>query len=74
VEPPFHLGAKSEFEVDACLCDLGFHQREQIAAGAGPAITLADVLNKIQSGEFSYLWNVHRRVQDFCPPTTETWG
>jgi hypothetical protein len=42
VETPFHPGASSEVEVDSCLRDLGFNRREQIEAGAGPAITLAE--------------------------------
>jgi SAM-dependent methyltransferase len=73
VETPFHPGARSEVEVDSCLRDLGFHRREQIEAGAGPAITLADFLNKIQSGEFSYVWNVPKDVQDLCLPQLRRW-
>jgi len=73
VETPFHPGARSEVEVDSCLRDLGFHRREQIEAGAGPAITLADFLNKIQSGEFSYIWNVPKDVQDLCLPQLRRW-
>jgi SAM-dependent methyltransferase len=73
VETPFHPGARSEFEVDSYVCDLGFHRREQIQAGAGPAVTLADFLNKIQSGEFSYVWNVPKDVQDFCLPQLRRW-
>jgi SAM-dependent methyltransferase len=73
VETPFHPGARSEAEVDSCLRDLGFHRAEQIDAGAGPAITLADFLNKIQCGEFSYLWNVPKDLQDFCLPRLRRW-
>jgi SAM-dependent methyltransferase len=73
VAAPFHPGARSEVEVDSCLRDLGFHRREQIAAGAGPAMTLADFLNKIQSGEVSYIWNVPRDVQDSCLPRLRSW-
>lgn len=73
VETPFHPGARSEFEVDSYVCDLGFHRREQIQASAGPAVTLADFLNKIQSGEFSYVWNVPKDVQDFCLPQLRRW-
>jgi hypothetical protein len=55
IESPFHPGARSEAEIDSYLRSLGFLRKEQIDAGAGPAITLADFLNKIQSGELSYL-------------------
>jgi SAM-dependent methyltransferase len=73
VETPFHPGARSEIEVDSCLRDLGFHRTEQIEAGAGPAITLADFLNKIQCGEYSYVWNVPKDAQDFCLPKLRRW-
>jgi SAM-dependent methyltransferase len=73
VEIPFHPGAKSEVDVDSYLRDLGFHRLEQIEAGAGPAITLADFLSKIQSGEFSYVWNVPKHVQDSCLPQLRRW-
>lgn len=73
VAVPFHPGARSEGEVDSCLHDLGFYRREQIEAGAGPAITLAEFLNKIQSGEFSYVWNVPKDVQDVCLPKLRRW-
>ena len=52
---------------------LGFHRKEQIEAGAGPAITLADFLDKVQSGELSYVWNVPRDVQDLCLPQLRSW-
>jgi hypothetical protein len=73
VETPFHPGARSEGEVDSCLRDLGFLRRERIEAGAGPAIMLADFLNKIESGEFSYVWNVPKDVQDSCLPQLRRW-
>lgn len=73
VADPFHPGARSEGEVDSCLRDLGFHRRERIEAGAGPTITLGDFLNKIQSGEFSYVWNVPKDVQDCCLPQLRCW-
>jgi len=73
VAAPFHPGARSEDEVDSCLRDLGFYRREHIEMGPGPAITLADFLNKIQSGEFSYLWNVPKDVQDVCLPKLRGW-
>jgi SAM-dependent methyltransferase len=74
VETPFHPGARSEFEVDSCLRELGFHRREQIEAGAGPAVTLAEFLDKIVNGEFSYVWNVPKDVQNFCLPQLRRWS
>lgn len=73
VEAPFHPGARSEVEVDACLRDLGFLRKEQIEAGAGPAITLAEFLNKIETGELSYVWKVPGDVQDSCIPELRRW-
>src|SRR5579863_3476810 len=70
---PFHPGARSEADVDSCLHDLGFCRREQIEAGAGPAITLADFLNKIETAEFSYIWNVPKDVRDLCLPQLRSW-
>ena len=68
IAAPFHPGARSEVEVDSALRDLGFLRREELEAGAGPTITLADFLNKIESGEFSYVWSVPRGVQGSCIP------
>jgi SAM-dependent methyltransferase len=73
VETPFHPGARSEAEVDCCVRDLGFRRTDQIEAGAGPAITLADFLNKIESGEFSYVWDVPRDLQASCLPRLRHW-
>ena len=73
VEAPFHPGAKSEVEVDSYLRELGFYRSEQIEAGPGPTITLAEFLNRIQTGEFSYVWNVPKDVQDLCLPQLRRW-
>jgi SAM-dependent methyltransferase len=73
VEAPFHPGARSEVEIDSCLRGLGFLRREQIEAGTGPMITLSDFLDKIQSGELSYVWKVPRDVQDSCLPQLRRW-
>jgi SAM-dependent methyltransferase len=64
VAAPFHPGARSDLEVDSALNDLGFLRREEIPAGCGPATTLADFLNKIESGELSYVWSLPKNVQD----------
>ena len=73
VAAPFHPGARSELEVDSALCDLGFLKREEIAAGCGPATTLADFLDKIQSGELSYVWSVPKSVQDSSIAELRRW-
>jgi SAM-dependent methyltransferase len=73
IAAPFHSGARSEAEVDSALRDLGFLRREEIEAGAGPTITLADFLNKIESGEFSYVWNVPKDVQGYCLAKLRRW-
>ena len=48
-------------------------RREEIAAGCGPATTLADFLDKIQSGEFSYVWSVPKDVQDSSNAELRRW-
>jgi SAM-dependent methyltransferase len=73
IAAPFHPGARSEAEVDSALRDLGFLRREAIEAGSGPEITLADFLNKIQSGEFSYVWSVPGDIQESCIPKLRRW-
>ncbi len=73
VAAPFPPGARSELEVDSALRDLGFLRREEIAAGCGPATTLADFLDKIQSGEFSYVWSVPKDVQDSSNAELRRW-
>ncbi len=73
VSAPFHPGARSEVEVDSALRDLGFLRREEIEAGAGPTITLADFLNKIESGECSYMWSVPTDVRGSCFPQLRRW-
>jgi SAM-dependent methyltransferase len=73
IETPFHPGARSEVEVDCCIRDIGFERKEQIEAGSGPTMTLADFLNRIQSGEFSYVWGIPKDVQDFCLPQLRCW-
>jgi SAM-dependent methyltransferase len=73
IAAPFHPGARSEVEVDSALRDLGFLRRKEIEAGAGPTMTLADFLTKIESGEFSYVWNVPEDVQGSCIPQLRRW-
>jgi SAM-dependent methyltransferase len=73
VAAPFHPGAGSELEVDSALRDLGFLRREEIAAGRGPATTPAEFLDKIESGEFSYVWTVPKDVQDSSIAELRRW-
>jgi SAM-dependent methyltransferase len=73
IENPFHPGARSEAEIEHFLRDLGLLHTKRIDAGAGPAITLADFLSKIESGELSYIWNIPKEVQDSCLPQLKRW-
>jgi SAM-dependent methyltransferase len=73
ISNPFHPDARSEVDVDSALRDFGFLRREEIEAGAGPTTTLADFLNKIESGDFSYLWSVPKDVQDSCIRQLRRW-
>jgi len=73
ISAPFHPGARSEADVDSALRELGFRKRDELEAGAGPTLTLVDFLSKIESGEFSYLWNVPKDVQGSCLPKLRRW-
>ncbi len=59
----FHPGARTEREVDEHVTSLGFARARRIRVGAGPSLTLAEFLNRIESGEFSYLWTVPAPLQ-----------
>lgn len=74
VATPFHPGARSEAEVDAYIRSMGFVRKQEIVAGSGPWITLGVFLDKIQSGEFSYIWSVPKEVQESCLPQLRRWS
>jgi SAM-dependent methyltransferase len=73
VETPFHPGARSEDEVDAVLIGLGFVRRKKLPIGPGPSMTLHDFVGRVATGEFSYLWNIPRHVQESCIPLLNKW-
>lgn len=74
VNNPFHPGARSEAEVDDFLVGLGLGRRNELRIGPGPTMTLRDFVEKIVSGEFSYIWNVPTRVRESCLPSLKKWS
>jgi SAM-dependent methyltransferase len=73
VEQPFHPGARTEADVDAYLMHLGFVRTAEVPSDPGPRLTLRDFVERIVSGEFSYTWNVPKRIQEQCLPLLRTW-
>ena len=71
---PFHPGARSEEQIDQHLTTLGFVTRSKVVVGPGPSLTLRDFLNRIVSGEFSYIWAVPTDVQEACLPALRAWS
>jgi SAM-dependent methyltransferase len=74
VASPFHPGVRMEREVDDELIARGFVRSVEVALGPGPGITLAEFLRRLTEGEFSYIWNVPRDVQDTCLPKLKAWS
>jgi hypothetical protein len=66
-------GARAETDVDACLIELGFSRSSGVAIGSGPSLTLRDFVNRIATGEFSYIWNVPTHVQQSSLPLLTNW-
>ena len=73
VDNPFHPGARTEAEVDDLLKELGMARHAELAMGPGPGTTLRDFVKRVASGEFSYIWNVPRGVQESCLPILHKW-
>jgi ubiquinone/menaquinone biosynthesis C-methylase UbiE len=73
VKHPFHPGARSEAEVDDFLPKLGFIRKNELQTGPGPSMTLREFVQKIVSGESSYIWNVPKDVQESCLPRLKDW-
>lgn len=69
VKNPFHPGARSEAEVDAFLVNLGLQRTSEFRTAPGPSMTLRDFVEKIVSGELSYIWNVPQNVRESCLPS-----
>jgi SAM-dependent methyltransferase len=74
VPSPFHPGVRSEREVDDGLKSLGFVRGADLPIGPGPALTLAEFLRRLIDGEFSYIWNVPKSVQEQCLPLLKAWS
>ena len=74
VKNPFHLGARSEREIDDFLATLGFIRKNELQTGPGPSMTLGEFVEKIVSGEFSYIWNVSKQIQQSCLPRLKDWA
>ena len=74
VSSPFHPGVRSEREVDEHLEALGFVRSTDLPMGPGPTLTLAEFLRRLIDGEFSYIWNLPRTVQEECLPRLKVWS
>ena len=74
VNSPFHPGVRSEREVDDALEMLGFVRSADLTIGPGPVLTLAEFLRRLVDGEFSYIWNVPKTVQEECLPVLKAWS
>jgi SAM-dependent methyltransferase len=74
VKNPFHLGARSEREIDDFLATLGFIRENELQTGPGPSMTLREFVQKIVSGEFSYIWSVPKDLQESCLPPLKDWA
>jgi ubiquinone/menaquinone biosynthesis C-methylase UbiE len=66
VEHPFHPGARTEAEVDAYLEHLDVMRSAVLPGGSGPSLTLRQFIDRIISGEFSYVWDVPSPVRERC--------
>jgi len=71
---PFHPGVRSEREVDEELKVIGFVHSADLPIGPGPTLTLAEFLRRLIDGEFSYMWNVPKTVQEECLPRLKAWS
>ncbi|MBY0495698.1 MAG: methyltransferase domain-containing protein [Cyanobacteria bacterium] len=73
VEHPFHPGARTEADVDAHLEHLGVIRSAVLPGGPGPSLTLRQFVERIVSGEFSYVWNVPSAVRERCLMQLSQW-
>jgi SAM-dependent methyltransferase len=74
VGTPFHLGVRSETDVDVQLDALQFVHEGQVEMGHGLAITLREFLRRLVEGELSYIWNVPEGVPAGCLPGLQRWS
>ena len=73
VEQPFHPGARIEADVDTQLERLGMIHSAVLPCGPGPSLTLRQFVDRIVSGEFSYVWNVPSAVRQRCLTQLTQW-
>jgi SAM-dependent methyltransferase len=74
IDAPFHPGARSEVAVDDHLVSIGFTRETALSLGRGPSITAREFIRRIESGEFSYVWNVPMDVRQTCLPQLQAWA
>jgi hypothetical protein len=71
---PLHPGARSEADVGDFLARLGLDRRDELGIGPGPRMTVREILEKIASGELSYVWNVPQQLRGSCLPALKQWS
>jgi SAM-dependent methyltransferase len=74
VKNPFHPGARSEQEANDFLVGLDFQCVRELRTGPGSSMTLREFVEKIVTGEFSYIWNIPKAVQESCLPRLKHWA
>jgi hypothetical protein len=47
---------------------------DELRIGPGPSMALLDFVEKIVSGELSYIWNVSAHVRESCLPRLKEWS
>lgn len=73
IDSPFHPGARTEAEVEHYVTELGFVRSTELEIGPGPIMTLRSFVERVASGELSYIWNVPEPVQKACIPRLKKW-
>jgi len=74
VANPFHAGVREEQDVDRALVARGMTPCAGIRAESDMRTTLGQFLDRIDSGECSYIWNVPPDVQRTCLPQLREWA
>lgn len=74
LKTPFHPGAHTEEEVEACLAEKGFRKAADLRLESDVRMTLAEFLGRIVDGETTYTWQVSRKIQRKCLPQLREWA
>ena len=74
VKSPFHPGVRSESAIERWLEARGFTVEARIAIGSGPETTVRQFLQRLVTGELSYIWNVPPEIQVRTLPVLEAWA